>query len=261
MNKRTAILLILILCSASTALAGTADLSADEIIGKVLRTDAFSWEGAKTRVRMVLLDGNGSKEYRLMEILGKRNPTGLMQTVVRFLEPQNIAGSAFLMLERKDGPSEQYIYLSGLKRTRRIVGREREGSFMGSDFTYADMQRIDTKHAKHKRLPDEKIGDVPVYVVESTVALDAGSTYSKVLTRVRKPDFIPLRTQFYDKKGKLLKTLYARRVRKVEGNPVIMEARMQNAQTGHATELIIESLKRQDSIPDTAFTPTSLEHW
>jgi hypothetical protein len=260
MTKKIACTFIFLVCWVSAALADSTDLSADDIIAKVLRTDAFSWEGAKTRVRMVLTDKDGATEYRLMEILGRRKD-GLMQTVVRFLEPQNIAGSAFLMLERKDGPSEQYIYLSGLKRTRRIVGREQEGSFMGSDFTYSDMQRVDTKLATHARLPDEKIGNNPVYVVESKIAPDAHSTYSRVLTWVREKDFIPLRTYFYDKQGKLLKALYARRVREVEGNPVIMEARMQNKQTGHATELVIESLERQDSISNTIFTPTALEHW
>jgi hypothetical protein len=123
------------------------------------------------------------------------------------------------------------------------------------------MQRIDAKLAKNVRLPDEKIGDTPVYVVESKIDPDAPSTYSRLLTRVRKTDFIPLRTYFYDKQGKLLKTLYARRVREIEGNPVVMEARMQNNQTGHATDLIVESLERRDDIPDTAFTPTALEHW
>jgi hypothetical protein len=34
------------------------------------------------------------------------------------------------------------------------VGREREGSFMGSDFSYADMERRDTRSATQKRLPD-----------------------------------------------------------------------------------------------------------
>ena len=77
-----------------------------------------------------------------------------------------MAGTAFLLLEQKDGATEQYIYLPGLRRTRRIVGREREGSFMGSDFTYADMQRVDDHHAKHKRLADEKLGTDAVYVVE-----------------------------------------------------------------------------------------------
>jgi len=235
-------------------------LTAEDIISKMLRTDAFGWEGAKTQLRMVLVDRSGERQERRMVILGRRHK-GLLQTMVRFLSPNKIAGTAFLMLERDGEASEQYVYLSGLKRTRRIVGREQEGSFMGSDFTYADMQRLDAKYARNKRLPDEAIGNSPVYVVQSNIENAAPIQYSQVVTWVRKTDYIPLRTRFYDKKGVLMKTLYARRIRLIEGNPVVMEARMQNNQTGHATELIIESVEKKDDIPDVAFTPNALEHW
>lgn len=260
MVRAASLIFFLCLLLASSVLAESPSLTADDIARKMLRTDVFSWEGAKVRLRMVLIDSSGERQERVMEILGRRR-NGLLQTVVRFLGPRKIAGTAFLMLEREGRASEQYIYLSGLKRTRRIVGREREGSFMGSDFTYADMQRMDAKHATNRRLPDEKLGGAPVFVLESKISAEAPSVYSKVVTWIRKKDFIALRTRFYDRKGVLLKTLYARRVRNLEGDPVVMEARVQNSQTGHATELIIESIERRDDLPDTVFTPTALEHW
>ena len=244
----------------SAAVAQSKELTAEDIASRMQRGDAFGWEGSKTRLRMVLTDKNGKKKERLMEILGRRHK-GKLQTVVRFLGPKDIAGTAFLMLERDDGVSEQYIYLSGLKRTRRIVGREREGSFMGSDFSYADMQRVESRHAHNIRLPDEKIGDTDTYVLESRLKKGAPSIYSKVTTWIRKTDYISLRTRFYDKAGKLLKTLYTRRVKQLDGKPVVFEARMQNNQTGHVTELIVESVERRDSMPDSYFTPTALEHW
>lgn len=235
------------------------DLTADEIARRMVRGDAFAWEGAKSKVRMVLLSKDGKRKERAMEIVGRRSD-GLFQTVVRFTAPADIAGTAFLMLERKGGASEQYVYLSGLKRTRRIVGREREGSFMGSDFTYADMQRVDSRHARHTRLADDKVGEEPCYVLESTIKSESGSQYSKVVTWVRKTDLVSLRTRFYDLKGKLEKTLYTRRVRALEGKPIVVDARMQNAKNGHATELYVDAVERRDDLPDVAFTPASLEH-
>ncbi len=260
MLKISTITLLLSFFFVSVVIAESPPLTAEDIIGKMLRTDAFGWEGAKTQLRMVLVDRSGERQERLMVIMGRRHK-GLLQTMVRFISPSKIAGTAFLMLEREGKASEQYIYLSGLKRTRRIVGREQEGSFMGSDFTYADMQRLDAKYAKNERLPDEAIGKTPVYVIESKISKDAPIAYSRVVTWVRKSDYIALRTRFYDKKGALLKTLYTRRIRHIEGNPVIMEARMQNNQTGHATELIVESIEKKDDLPDVAFTPNALEHW
>jgi hypothetical protein len=240
------------------ARADDAALSADAIASKVVRSDTFSWEGARTKVRMVLIEAGGEKRERAMEVVGRRNQ-GLSQTRVRFSSPQDIAGTAFLMLERSKDQSEQYIYLPGLKRTRRIVGREREGSFMGSDFSYADMQRVDERYAKHKRLPDEKLGNDAVYVLESTLSADAPVAYSKVVTWIRKHDFVALRTRFHDRTGKLLKTLYTRRVRDIEGKPVIVEARMQN-QNNHITDLYVDTIEQRADLSDADFTPAALEH-
>jgi hypothetical protein len=243
---------------ASPVQAGSDNLSADEIAHRTLRTDAFTWEGAKTRLRMVLLGKDGKRQERSMEVVARRDK-GLLQTMVRFLGPEEIAGTAFLMREQQGGASEQYVYLSGLKRTRRLVGRERESSFMGSDFTYADMQRIDPKHTHNQRLPDDAIGSDPTYVIESSIAADAAVAYAKVVTWVRKSDFIALRTRFVDKQGKTVKTLYARKVRAIDGKPVVVDARMQS-EDGHATELFIDSMERHDDLPDALFTPTALEH-
>ena len=233
-------------------------LTADQIADKTLRADAFKWEGAKTRVRMVLLAKDGKRQERSMEVTARRDK-GLLQTTVRFLGPEDIAGTAFLMREQEGGASEQYVYTPGLKRTRRVVGREREGSFMGSDFTYADMERVPPKHTHNKRWPDEKVGDAACYVIETSVDPAAATAYAKVTTWVRKSDFVAVRTRFIDKQGKPMKTLYARKVREIEGKPVVVDIRVQN-ENGHATELYIDAIERQDKLSDALFTPTALEH-
>jgi hypothetical protein len=233
--------------------------TADQIADRMVRSDAFSWEGARTRVRMLLTAEDGKQRERVMDIIGRRK-SELFQTLVRFTAPQDIAGTAFLMLERDKESSEQYVYLPGLKRTRRIVGREREGSFMGSDFTYADMQRVDKRHAKHARLPDETLSNEACYVIESTLAADAPSQYGKIVTWVRKSDYVALRTRFHDRSGKLVKTLYTRKVKPIDGKPVVVEARMQSALKKHSTDLFIDEVERKDDLGDTNFTPAALEH-
>ena len=248
-----------VLCLLSPTAVRADDPNADEIARRTLRADAFGWEGSKVRLRLTLIAPDGKTSERRMEVLGRRAGDGL-QTVIRFLAPTDIAGTAFLTLERAGGPAEQYIYLSGLKRTRRIVGREREGSFMGSDFSYVDMQRIDAKHVANTRMPDENVGNDVTYVIESRIADAAGAPYGKIVTWVRKTDFVALRTRFHDKAGKLVKTLYARRVEQRDGRPVVTDARMQTAANGHATELVIESIERRDDLNDAMFTPAALEH-
>src|SRR5687767_12475270 len=145
----------------------TDGLTGEQIAGRIVQGSAFDWDGARTRMKMTLVAKDGGKRERALDILARKNG-GLVQTVVRFMTPADVAGTAFLLLEQKGGGSDQYIYLPGLRRTRRIVGREREGSFMGSDFTYAELRRADATVANHKRLADEKVGNDAAVVVEST---------------------------------------------------------------------------------------------
>ncbi|MDB4989587.1 MAG: Sterol-sensing box domain protein [Myxococcaceae bacterium] len=264
MRHLVTLTLLLITCAFPTFSVGgrafaQADLTADQIVERMLKQDTFGWDEALTTVRMGLIDASGKRSERVMDNL-RRRKNGQLQSVVRFRSPQDVAGTAFLMLEREKGESEQHIYLPGLKRTRRIVGREREGSFMGSDFSYADMERRDTRASTQKRLPDEELNGVKAYVLESTPKKEAGSLYSKIETWVRQDNFLPLRIRFYDKGGKLLKTFYTKRIRQLEGRPVIMESQMVNKQSGHTTELIVDDLRPQKDLPDSDFTPTALEH-
>lgn len=252
-------LLIVTMLGAASAPSFAEAQSADQIMSKALGIDPFGWDEAETRVRMVLKDKKGKKKERLMENLRRRGSDGL-KSVVRFRSPAEVAGTAFLMLERKKSESEQWIYLPRLKRTRRVVGREREGSFMGSDFSYSDFERRDARESSHRRLPDEMMGSKATFVIESTPNKGSGSSYSKIQTWIDQKTYLPLRIKFMDKKGKLLKAFFTRRVRTMNGKKVIVECKMENKQSGHSTEFILDDMKPRKNIPDSEFTPTALEH-
>lgn len=231
---------------------------AEAIMKQVLERGAFGWEGARTDVRMVLEDESGKSEQRRMRIVGQRRGDRL-ETLVRFTSPADVKGMAFLMRRTAEGRSEQHVYLPRLGRTRRISGREREGSFMGSDFSYADLEQRYLARATHRRLDDEKLGSHAMHVIKSIPARGSGAPYSKVQTWIRKSDLVPLRTRFYDPEGRLLKTLYVRRVKTIDGRPMVMRARMHNHQTSHVTILVVDSVERRKHFPEGTFTPTALE--
>jgi hypothetical protein len=252
-------LLLLGLALRDHALADDSAITADQIAERVVRPDALNWSGGRTRVRMALTGPDGTRREHSLEITGRRKD-GHYQSVVRFLNPVDVAGTAFLLLEHGQDESEQYLYLPSIQRTRRIVGRERDGSFMGTDFTYADMQGVDAKHARHKRLPDENLGSEACYVIESTLDASSKLVYGKIATWARQSDYIALRTKFYDRAGALVKTLYSRRVKNMDGKTVVVEARMQNERVVHATEIFVDAVERRDDFADAQFTPSALEH-
>jgi Outer membrane lipoprotein-sorting protein len=222
--------------------------SADEIAKKTLEHDTFGFEGSQIKARLVLFEG-----------ISKKGADNLIRSVIRFTAPATIAGTSFLMVQHQGAPDEQHIYLPRMKTTRRIGGTgEREGSFMGSDFSYADLERKDLREATYTRLPDEAIGKDGCFHIE---AVPKGqSSYAKLSLWIRQRDFIPLRVQMFDKDNKLLKTTFTRRIKEVDGKPVVTETHTENAQTSHKTDLVIDEIEFKPELSDALFTPAALSH-
>jgi hypothetical protein len=232
------------------------DVPAD-LVARSLRAEFFSGGSTRIRAHLVLTDKDGKKQDRLFSAWGKRDPQGLRRTLVRFESPAAVEGVAFLMTQRDREPDEQYLYLPKFKSTRRIGGAsERQGSFMGSDFSYADLERKDVREATYELLPDEAVGGKPCAHV---VAKPKGpSAYGRVELWIRREDAVALRIAMFDADGKLLKTTSTKRVRSVGGEPVIVESRTENAQNGHMTELVIDDIARDEALDDAFFAPANL---
>ena len=58
-----------------------------------------------------------------------------------FLSPADVKDTGFLTYDydEEGRDDDQWLYLPALKKTKRIASGDKSGSFMGSDFTYADM--------------------------------------------------------------------------------------------------------------------------
>ncbi len=254
MARRSAFFLTVLY--ASLGLAAPAETASDLVV-RSLRAEFFSGGSTRIRAHLVLTDRDGKKQDRLFSAFGKRDPLGLRRTLVRFEGPAAVEGIAFLMTQREKEPDEQYLYLPKFKSTRRIGGAsERQGSFMGSDFSYADLERKDVREATYELLADEQVGGKPCAHV---IARPKGpSAYGRVELWIRRDDAVALRIAMFDTDGKLMKTTTTKRVRTVAGEPVIVESRTENAQNGHVTDLVIDEISRDESLDDAFFAPANL---
>jgi hypothetical protein len=243
---------------ATAARADDANPTADELARQTLAHDTFGFEGTELHARLLLTDLDGRKQERAFDGISKKGPDGLIKSVIRFTAPSNVAGTAFLMVQHSGTADEQYIYLSRMKTTRRIGGTgEREGSFMGSDFSYADLERKDVRDATYARLPDDPVGKEACFVLQAN---PRAGVYSKVVMWIRQKDFLPLRVQMFGKDGGLDKTVFTRRISTIDGKTVIVETHTENARTHHQTDLVIDELAFKSDLPDASFTPAALEH-
>lgn len=198
---------------------------------------------------MTIIHRSGSKRVREVRIWMK----GDDHTLVKFLSPADIRGTGFLSVKNNN-----WLYLPVLKRVRRIAGKERRGSFMGTDFTYEDISEPSfSKKYSARLLSTQKYNKRPCYLLE---LLPKGETsYSKLRLWVDKENFYPVKTEYYDSHKKLLKIRYILEVVKIKGFWIAKRVEMENVQKESKTLIVFKDIKVNPEIPSYVFTTRYLE--
>ena len=230
--------------------------SADDIIDKALDRNSMGFQSGKAQLTLRIEDASGNKRERSLEVKSKR-VDDLGRTLATLTAPKEVRGQAFLFVERT-GEDDVWMFLPAFKVTRRIEGGQKNGAFLGSHFTYADLESRDLKEATYKRLDDEKIGKDAVYVVEATPKPSAKSDYTKVLTYVRQSDYIPLKVKFFGKGGKLEKTIFVEKLDKTSDGTTYAKQMTLRPKTGGFTTLLISALDTTVELPDSVFSKDQL---
>jgi len=236
--------------------AGLFAITGEEVADNVYNRD--TGDTMHSLVEMNLIESDGTTNSRTVENWTKEAEDETSKSVIVFHKPASVEGTRFLTVENKDRDDDQWIYLPGLGRVRRIAASEGDSSFMGTDFTYDDMQSRDVDQDTHTLLREEQQAGRECYVVESAPKNPQDSQYSKRIQWVAKDIWIPVKVDFYDSSGDLLKTLTVSRIEKVQGFWTTIDTTMKNQQTGHATELNIKKLVYNEDLPDNLFTTNFL---
>lgn len=211
---------------------------------------------------MTIVDKGGKEKLRKLKSWSSTPEGKPDRGMVRFLDPPDIAGTAVLTLEQPGTEDEQWMYLPALKRTRRIAGKSRNESFMGSDLSYDDLRPRDVDAYGYEVLKSDKTPEGEAWVLQSKPIKGGkaeGSDYAKSVAWIRKSDHVALRMELYDAGGALIKTIVSKDYKQDGGvmRPSLVE--VENAKKGSRTT--IRYLERQvnGTVDDGLFTTRALE--
>lgn len=160
---------------------------------------------------IVILDvTSNKKEKRQLKRFYQEENAKNTKSVLYFNEPTTIKGAGLLSWE-ENGTENQWLYVPELKKLQRIASGSRKNYFMGTDFTYADLEgenRDKNNYTCTGEVSCQK-GKSKCYVIEAKPINEEESRnigYSKRMLLVDKNDLITLKIVFYDLRGKKLKT-------------------------------------------------------
>lgn len=152
---------------------------------------------------------SGTEEKRQMQRFA-RDLEDQKRTLISFMAPTDIRGTALLSWENQEREDDQWLYLPALKRTQRIASSGKKNYFLGTDFTYADLESETLEDYNYNCEAIFKCGRNECYRIQAlpkTPQIQAKTDYSKRVFFVRKDNLTNLKIDYYGNGEEVMKTL------------------------------------------------------
>lgn len=256
--KPTCILLfaaLMVLCEPliSATPAQESDRLAEEVFSRPAGRDLTTFG------RMELTEKD--RPPRIRELITYRLSKGAGETanLLRFLDPEDIAGTGLLSFDNADGSNEQWLYLPALDRVRRIAGDRQGGRFVGSDLYYEDLHERKPSLDRHKLLGKDMVNGVACELLES-VPLDADSSvYRKRVSCIDRTTSLALRVDYFEKDEATPSKRWLMLAKKKHGNYwTVTDSRITDLLSGHETRMIVLDAIYDRGLPAKLFTSRTL---
>jgi uncharacterized protein len=258
-NRLTTLGLVLVLA----ALAGQAGAQAPTALAIMQKQrELHRAKDEEETLGVKIVDKRGAIKQRRLVRFTLTAPDGLSKVLVRFVAPRDIANTGLLIWEARDGDDDQWLYLPGVKKVKRIAASGKKNRFLGTDFAFEDLRPEALGAHRYESAGSEVLDGQDCWVIEAFPATErqaADSGYSKRRLWVRKDITQIVKREFYDTKGRLEKVQTDRRLVNVRG-PLWRadEIEMHDVQSNGRTVLTLERRALDTGLKDSLFTETEL---
>jgi len=178
------------------------------------------------------------------------------KSFVRILSPAKEAGIGSLRIK-----SEMWNYLPSVERVIKIPPSMMLQPWMGSDFSNDDLVKESSmiNDYTHKIAGIEDYKGTEVYRVISTPKPEAAVIWGSIVYLVRKSDLMPVRQEYIDERGQIIKALTFSEIRKFGDRLLPSRWEMRPTQKpGNATRIRVVDVVFDKPIKDSIFTLRNL---
>jgi outer membrane lipoprotein-sorting protein len=221
----------------STTKSQNPQTRAEEIVRKV--DELYRADTSKALVEMEIITPHWQRTLK-MNAWSK----GMDKTFIRILEPPKERGIATLRIG-----NEMWNYLPKTNKVMKIPPSMMMSSWMGSDFTNDDLVKeftfIDSYHFELTTPANPEKGTLYVKCIPKE---GLPIVWGYIIVAVRETNYMPLWQKYYDEKGKLMREMVFKEVKKFGGRtiPSVLEL-IPTTKEGHKT--ILHYLEAQFDIP------------
>ena len=204
-------------------------------------------------VKMKIIEASGESKERVMLIQTLK--TDKFHALVRLEAPADIKGMAFLAIIDKNDEN-QWLYIPSAKQVRRLVGTQKSAGVLGSELTMDDLNSSAIKNAKTK-IVTQNAKEIQIEVIPRK----GTSTYSKAIMTISAKEYVPLKTEYFAKNGKLKKRVNFANYKKIKGFWRAHLVKVENLLNKRKTNLELSQVKINLGLSEDDFSQNALKPW
>jgi len=243
---KAALLSTLVLVAASALAADTPSRGdtpdAQTIVNKANLVAYYQGDDGKAKVRMVITSKGGTKRLREFVILRKDIEDGGDQNYfVYFHKPADVRRMTYMVHKhvRMDEDDDRWLYMPALDLVKRIAAGDKRTSFVGSDFLYEDVSGRSIEEDTHELVETTE----QFYILKNVPKKPDTVEFSYFTVAVDRKTFVPVKMEFFDKQGKLYRTIEAKKIEKIQGFYTVLKAEVKDLKRQSKTEMEFSDVK------------------
>ena len=211
-----------------------------------------------SNMTMTLINAHKDRVSRKMIFKAKEVENDGDKTLITFEYPLDVNQTKLLTWAHKNKNDDQWLFLPGINRVKRINSSNKSGSFMGSEFSYEDISSDEVEKYTYTFVQDQQIASRDVWVI-IRYPKDSKSGYSKQISYTDKQYHQPLKIDYYDRKDELLKTAIFSDFVLYDKWWFYNQIQMLNHQTKKESLLVWENRKIGVLVKESEFTKRALQ--
>ena len=173
--------------------------------------------------------------------------------LIQFQEPAEVKGVGLLTLSHAGRPSEQWFYAPAIDRDRRVARQEKSTRFLGTHFTYEDMEERDVDAYTYVLGRQTTVGGAECFTIEATPKPGEESQYSKLVFAVLEDRYVTIRVEAYVE-GELRRIFEGSDVRDESGIPIVHAWSLTDTKRPGTTKLVVANVRINPPVAPALFT-------
>ncbi|MFP4354159.1 MAG: outer membrane lipoprotein-sorting protein [Phycisphaerae bacterium] len=244
-------------------------MTVDQIVDRANYVSYYQGADGKAKVAMTIINKDGSQQSRQMTILRRdrqkegdkqatdvdsdRKQLGRQKFYVYLTAPSSYNKMVFMVHKHLETEDDRWLYLPALDNVKRIAGKDKRTSFVGSHYVYEDVSGRNPDLDTHELIQTTD----DYYVLKSTPKDKSLVEFDYYKTWIMRKDdvFLVVRTAWYkgDRKYRQYDVLKWDRISE-QKYPTVLKSRMWDGDMGGQTVLQYSDIQFNQSLPEEIFT-------